>query len=299
MLDYALEVEHFDRHLGRMVDELERRGMLDNTLVVVTSDHGMPFPRCKGNAYHHANRVPLAVMWKGGIAAPGRTVDDIVSFIDFAPTFVELAGLTWGQTGMADPSGRSLAEIFRSNQSGQVIPSRDHVLIGMERHDIGRPGDVGYPIRGIVQGDLMYLHNFEPTRWPACNPETGYLNCDGGATKTVVLEARRANPQDRSWALCFGKRLQEELYDLRSDPDCVVNRSGDPEWKDTVAKLRERLFSELRNQSDPRMAGQGEVFDKYLHSNPGHRNFYERYMRGEKLNAGWVNPTDFEKGPLD
>ncbi|MEI7820044.1 MAG: alkaline phosphatase family protein [Verrucomicrobiota bacterium] len=62
MLDYAFEAEHFDRHLGRMLAELEKRGLLHNTLVVVTADHGMPFPRSKGNAYDLANHVPLAMM---------------------------------------------------------------------------------------------------------------------------------------------------------------------------------------------------------------------------------------------
>ena len=98
LLDYGFEVEHFDRHLGRMLESLEKRGLLENTLVVVTGDHGMPFPRSKGNAYEISNHVPLAVMWKGGIIKPGRTVEDYVSFIDLAPTFIELAGLQWAET---------------------------------------------------------------------------------------------------------------------------------------------------------------------------------------------------------
>ena len=95
MLDYAFEIEHFDAHLVRMLEELESRGQLDNTLVVVTADNGMPFPRIKGQEYELSNHLPLAVMWPKGITSPGRTIDDYVSFIDFAPTFVEAAGLTW------------------------------------------------------------------------------------------------------------------------------------------------------------------------------------------------------------
>lgn len=299
MLDYALEIEHFDAHLGRMLASLEQRGLLENTLVIVTSDHGMPFPRCKGSAYEASNHVPLAAMWKGGIAAPGRTVRDFVSFIDFAPTILELAGIPWDRSGMAPSSGRSLSDVFRSTTSGQVVPERDHVLIGMERHDIGRPHDAGYPIRGIVRDDTIYLHNFEPSRWQACNPETGYLNVDAGATKSLILEARRADAADRAWALCFGKRPGDELYDLRNDPDCVRNLAADAQHQVTLAKLREELFAELRKQGDPRMDGRGEVFDAYPHSNPQHRGFYERFMAGEKLQAGWVLPSDFEPHPLD
>ena len=130
LLDYGFEVEHFDRHLGRMIETLEKRGLLENTLVIVTGDHGMPFPRSKGNAYEVSNHVPLAAMWPRGIARPGRTVEDYVSFIDLAPTFIELAGLKWTETKMAAASGRSLTDIFRSEKSGQVNPARDHVLIG-------------------------------------------------------------------------------------------------------------------------------------------------------------------------
>jgi hypothetical protein len=61
------------------------------------------------------------------------------------------------------------------------------------------------------------------SRWPACNPETGYLNVDGSPTKTLILEARRANPADPFWALCFGRRAPVEFYNLMTDRDCVDN----------------------------------------------------------------------------
>jgi arylsulfatase A-like enzyme len=299
MLDYAYEVEHFDTHLGRMLASLERRGLLANTLVVVTSDHGMPFPRGKGSEYEYSNHIPFAAMWPAGIAGRGRTVDDYISFVDLAPTFFEVAGIPWARTGMAATAGRSLTEIFRVNRSGQIVPARDFVLIGMERHDIGRPHDWGYPIRGIVKSGMMYLENFEPSRWPACNPETGYLNVDGGATKTFILEARRKNPADPYWALCFGKRPAVELYDLKTDADCVKNLATQTARDRQRAALQAELHAKLKAQGDPRMFGQGEVFDRYLHSNAGHVNFYERYMKGEKLNAGWVSKSDFEPAPLD
>lgn len=92
MLDYAFEVEHFDTHLGRMLAELDRRGLADNTLVIVTSDNGMPFPRVKGDAYLDSNRMPLALRWPAGVERPGRVIEDFVSFIDLAPTVLDLAG---------------------------------------------------------------------------------------------------------------------------------------------------------------------------------------------------------------
>jgi len=302
LLDYAFEVEHFDRHLDRMLASLEQRGLLENTLVVVTSDNGMPFPHNKGQAYHDANHLPLAVMWKRGVHRPGRVVSDFVSFIDFAPTFTELAGLSCSQTGMAAFTGRSLTDIFFAENGGHVNPARDHVLIGKERTDVGRPQDSGYPIRGIVTADTLYLRNFEPSRWPGGNPETGYLDCDGGPTKTEVLKTR-ADPQQRHyWEACFGPRPAEELYDLRHDADCATNLLA---WTNSVrsiqplaARLQRQLFDELKTQQDPRMSGQGGQFDQYPYADKSMRGFYERYIGGEKLNPGWVNETDFQKVPV-
>jgi arylsulfatase A-like enzyme len=294
MLDYAFEAEHFDRHLGRMLDALAKRGLLSNTLVIVTSDHGMPFPRVKGQAYEFANHVPFAAMWPRGIAKPGRVVDDFVSFIDVAPTFVELAGLPWAQTGMAESPGRSLTDIFNSPKSGQVNPERTYVLIGRERQDVGRPHDAGYPVRGLVTATALHLQNFAPDRWPAGNPETGYLDCDAGATKTFILDAHRKNPTDKFWQLCFGKRAVEELYDLTRDRDCLNNLAESAASEFERTSLKARLFSELKAQGDPRMFGQGDVFDRYEHANRGHVGFYEKFMRGEKMTTGWVKESDYE-----
>ena len=259
ILDYAFEAEHFDRHLGRMIADLEKRGMLENTLIIVTADHGMPFPRGKGNANTMANHVPFAAMWKGGINAPGRVIEDFISFVDLAPTLIEVAGLRWKDTGMAESPGRSLTEIFRSGKGGQVVPERDHVLIGKERTDVGRPHDWGYPIRAIVTKDSTLIENFEPTRWPGGNPETGYMDCDAGATKSYILDAHRKNADDPFWALCFGLRPEIEFYDHQTDPDQVKSLPHDAR----IGALREQLHAELKAQGDPRMEGQGAIFDHY------------------------------------
>ena len=157
MLDYALEIEYSDAHLGRMLESLEEKGLLENTIIVITSDHGMPFPRCKAQEYEYSNHVPMAIMWPEGIKNPGRTVRDMVSFIDFAPTFLDLAGIPFKESGMKSSPGKSLSDIFYSEKDGQVNPDRDIVLIGKERHDYSRPKNQGFPIRGIVSEDYHVL----------------------------------------------------------------------------------------------------------------------------------------------
>jgi hypothetical protein len=251
----------------------------------------MPFPRSKGNANPMANHVPLAAMWKKGIVQPGRVINGFISFVDLAPTFIEVAGISWADTGMAESPGRSMTDLF-ANQPKHV---RNHVLIGKERTDVGRPNDWGYPIRAILTHDHAYVQNFEPTRWPGGNPETGYMDCDAGATKTFILDAHRQNPADRFWQLCFGLRSGEEFYDLKKDPDFVTNIAG----KDAIQiKLREQLHAELKQQGDPRMEGNGDVFDKYEHATQANAGFYEKFMRGEPMKAGWINESDVEKKAL-
>lgn len=278
MLDYAYEVEHFDRQLGQMLDELEKRGELENTLVIVTSDNGMPFPHCKGYAYNHSNHLPLAIMWKNGVEQTGRVIEDYVSFIDFAPTFLEAAGVAPSDSGMAAITGRSLFEILLSEKSGQVVPGRNHVLVGKERTDVGRPNDEGYPIRGIVKNGMLYLHNFETDRWPGGNRETGFRDTDDSPTKTAVLKTENDPEQKRFFEMSFGKLPAEQLFDLEKDPDCVVNLAMDPEKAPLMKQLHQQLFNGLKKQGDPRMSGKGHLFDEYP-NNSRNRGLYEKQQR--------------------
>ncbi len=295
MLDYGFEIEYFDDHLHRMVDILEEMGELDNTLIVVTSDNGMPFPRVKGQKYEYSNHMPFAVMWPNGIKKPGRVIDDYVSFIDIAPTFLDVARIPEKKSGMQPIEGKSLTKIFASRKSGQVDKDRDFVLIGKERHDIGRPNDWGYPVRGIVKDGFLYLNNFETDRWPAGHPHTGYMNIDSSPTKTVTLDARYKSDQFMYWQFSMGKRPEEELYNVRDDEACIHNLAESPGHAELKLSLKEELLAKLKEQEDPRMLGNGEVFDEYPFSRVDMQNFYERYMDGNRENLGWHNPDDVQE----
>ncbi|HBL47512.1 MAG TPA: heparan N-sulfatase, partial [Planctomycetaceae bacterium] len=131
------------------------------------------------------------------------------------------------------------------------------------------------------------------------NPETGYLNCDGSPTKSVILQLRRDGKQEAFWQWAFGRRPGEELYAISEDPECMQNLATLPAYQDQKESLKKQLQDELTAQKDPRVLGNGSVFEKYQYSDPRTRGFYERYMQGEKVKAGWVNETDFESRPLD
>jgi N-sulfoglucosamine sulfohydrolase len=292
MLDYAFEVEYFDNQLGKILDFLTKSGQLENTLIVVTSDNGMPFPRVKGNEYEMSNHLPLAMMWQKGIRKTGRVINDMVSFSDLAPTFAQVASIDWAKSGMKPATGKSLTDILYSDKDYLVTKSRDHVLIGRERNDVGRPNDEGYPIRGIVKDGFILLKNYEPQRWPACNPETGYLDCDGSPTKTYIINMRRQGKSDLFWKYSFDKRPLLELYNIRKDPQCLTNLIGDKSLFQFAKQLEKQMEDELKVQGDPRMFGNGAIFDHYPYSGAV-KDFYNRFMKGE-IEANWVEKTDFE-----
>ena len=293
VLDYAFELEYFDKQLGDIIEILKEKGELDNTIIVVTSDNGMPFPRVKGLSYEHSNHLPLAIMWKDGIKNPGRVIQDYVSFVDFAATFADISGYTDKELGMSSIQGKSLTPFFTTKKENHTPANKDYVLLGQERHDVGRPNDVGYPVRGIVKDGFMYLINYKEDRWPAGNPETGYTNTDGSPTKTEILELNRQEKNKEYWDLNFGKHLKEELYQVSVDENCMNNLASKAEYQNIKKELKNILETELKSQKDPRILGNGDVFDNYIPDR--NVNFYERYMKGEKVKAGWINPTDFEK----
>ena len=293
MLDYALEIEYADMHLGLMLDMLDLRGELDNTMVIVTADNGMPFPRIKGQEYELSNHLPLAVMWKDGIKNPGRKINDYVNFIDYAPTILDAAGINEVQSGMQSLTGKGWSNIFNSDKSDIVDESRDHILIGKERHDVGRPNDKGYPIRGIFKDGYLLVQNFETDRWPAGNPETGYLNCDGSPTKTVCLDTRTDLNRKKYWEWSFGKRPEFEFYNVADDPECMINMAGDEAMQGLLTQMKDQMYAELKEQGDARLLGNPEIYDTYKYMDRNTANHYNRYMAGQKVKTGWVNDSDY------
>ena len=275
MLDYAIEVEHFDRQLGLILDQLEKSGELDNTLIIVTSDNGMPFPRVKGHPYENSAHMPLVMMWKAGIKNPGRSCDELVSFIDFAPTVLDLAKLSSQNSGLQTTTGLSLGAIFTNTQKS---PLREHLLMGRERNDIGRPNNEGYPVRVLLKGDLLYIHNFKPERWPCSNPETGFRDTDEGPTMTAVLASGQAN---LNWELCVGLRPQQEMYNIKKDPHCLVNLANNPEMAPKAEELRKALFVDLEAQGDLWMFGRGEEYEKMPYRKTRTETFYQDVISGK------------------
>ena len=117
----------------------------------------------------------------------------------------------------------------------------------------------------------------------------------------------RPNPQfpiriptaDPYWELCFGKRRTIEFFDLKKDPDCVEDLAEQPTAQSVIKTLQQQMIQELLSQDDRRMIGHADFYEKIPYVNKSQANFYNRFIQGEKLQAGWVNPGDFEKEKLD
>lgn len=268
--DYYFEVQRFDGDVGRFVATLKELDVLDNTIIVMTGDHGMPFPRCKANLYDSGARVPLAIQWPKGIKKPGRVIDDSVSTTDLAPTFLTLAGVDVPKA----MTGRRLQPLFASEQEGRIDPERSYVLTGKERHVMAqeKPDTGGTPMRAIRTYDFLLIHNYRTDRWPAGTPHyrkamipgAWLADCDNGPTKTYMVENRDKDAEhQRKYDLAFGKRPEFELYDLRKDPGQLHNVAAEPEYAETLQTLSQQLTADLKATEDPRALGRGdETFDR-------------------------------------
>jgi len=288
--DYAYEIEWFDSHLGKMIQFLEEKGELENTIIVVTADNGMPFPSAKANLQEYGTHVPLAICWPVRMKG-NRVVDDLVGLIDLAPTFLEIAGIKDGP----QMTGKSLSTILFSGKQGHVDPQRKYVLTGRERHTHARPDNLGYPARALRTADYLYVRNFKPERWPAGDPAPlsaknkkiapgfktmwpGYHDVDDSPSKHFLLEKKEEWPQQ--FDLAYSKRPAEQLYDIKKDPGCTNNIAEDSAYLEVKKELSQILEDDLKKQGDPRIFGKGDIFESYPRFG-GMRNFSGFKERGQ------------------
>ncbi len=291
LLDYAVEIEWFDLHLEQMLHYLEEIGELDNTIVIVTADNGMPFPRAKANAFEYGIHVPMAVSFPNGFPQ-GRVVEDLISFVDIAPTVLELTETD--AEGMLPITGKSLVSMLRSDKAGMVDETRNYVFSGRERHSSSRYRNAGYPQRAMRQGRYLFIWNMKPERWPAGAPqrlvadstdalypmygidsagvhhsEWAFTDIDACPAKSFIIEHHDDAAYEKYFELAVGKRPEYELYDVVKDPSCLHNLATDPEFSGVGDQMEALLLQELNTTEDPRVAGPNkEVFDTYPRYSP-------------------------------
>ena len=260
LLDYYAEVARVEQTVAGVIQTLEQAGQLQNTLIIVTADNGMPFPRAKANLYDAGSRIPLIVCSPqagAGQFTGGQRIAAPVSLIDLAPTLLEAAGLAKAE-GM---EGASLARF-----TGQNAPRETTVFVERERHAQVRQGNLGYPTRAIRTPQHLYIRNLRPDRWPAGDPKEvmavgSYGDIDNGPAKRYLIEHQAGHRSLADQAIA--KRPAEELYDLRKDPNQQRNVAGDPAYRRTQSKLKRQLQAWRERTKDPRLSRAGEVIDAY------------------------------------
>lgn len=275
MADYLGETAGFDMALGVLVEELKAAGELENTLIVISGDHGPPgFPHGKCNLYDFGTQVALAISGPG--VEGGRVVDDFVCLPDLAPTFLEAGGVDVPQV----MTGKSLWPVLKSKDTGLVDKSRTQVFTGRERHVAkARAGELPYPQRCIRTKDYSLIINFRPDRNPLGDPyrldgpneptieqmtENTFVTLpdeDAGPSKAWIV-AHREDPKWKPYFVhAYGKRPRVELFDLQKDPHQMKNVADDPAYADVVARLQKQLMDELAVSGDPRLIEDGKFFE--------------------------------------
>lgn len=306
LADYLYEIQWFDRELGRVLQLLAEQGLLENTIIVYTSDNGIPFPRSKSNNYEYGTRVPLAIRW-GEHIKKHQDINDYISLTDMAPTFLELAGIAVP----VEMTGKSFRQQLLTTKAGWIDrmlgrsvwidEQRNAVFSGFERH-IGdaRLDNRCYPSRAIHSENYLYIRNFTPDRWPAGRPPLLADIDDGSPSKIQLIEERQKYKRqlqkitgikesaeellmlnknaeesidlsaEPSYALVLaaGKRPAEELYDVENDPGQLHNLSANPAYDSIKKQLAALLSDEMKNTDDPWSKGEGSIFDSYKYYAP-------------------------------
>ncbi|MEM6470372.1 MAG: sulfatase [Planctomycetota bacterium] len=296
LADYFFEIQWFDRHLMRMLDQLESNGELENTLVIVTSDNGMSFPRAKANLYEFGIHMPLAMSWPKRIPA-GQVNDDLVTLLDIAPTIFAASRVTPREAERL--AGFNL--LPRLSNADDSAPLRAAVFSGRERHSSSRYNSLGYPSRCVRTEQFLYIRNFKPERFPAGAPQKyakasyneegslvasklgpehgGYHDIDACPTFDWMIR-NRADPRASSlFQYSVGLRPHEELFDIRKDPSCLNNLAEDSMFQRVRDQHRVLLDNYLKETGDLRL------------TDPDAANVWETYQRVSGLR--WFPKPDW------
>ncbi|MFW5829129.1 MAG: sulfatase [Planctomycetota bacterium] len=210
-------VRHYDQGLGRILDVLDRRGCVEDTLVIVTTDHGEPFPRAKGTLYDPGIGVAMLMRWPGGGWSGGRRLDAMVSHLDILPTVLTTAGLQVPE----DCDGTDLAPLIE----GRVERLRDYSFAQKTVHDCYDP------VRSVRSDRYKLIMNFERMSMQSVPGD-----CRGGMFREMRVH--------RGTVL-------GELYDLRDDPWETRNRFDDPDLTTIQAEHLAALSGWMHAVDDP------------------------------------------------
>ena len=235
-----------DGKVGGILKQLETDGLLEETIVVFFSDHGVGLPRGKRSIYASGTHVPLIIRWPDGRGA-GTVEDRPVAFVDFAPTTLSLAGLPVPEAMQG--------QVFAGTGAGKPKP---HVFINADRMD-----SVTDRTRAVTDGRYRYVRNGMTDR-PRLYPVAYAENIPMMADLHALRASGEATPEQ--WQVVSPTKPAEELYDRASDPHEVVNRIDDPELAVVRAELSAALDAWIERTGDLGMLPEGDMVRERLWS---------------------------------
>ncbi len=224
MAAFKASARILDESMGRVLDAVSRAGLAENTLVIVTTDHGIAFPRMKCNLNQHGMGVMLMMRGPGGFGG-GKVLDSLVSHIDLFPTICDVAGLP----APGYLQGHSIMPLIR----GEKQEIRDHLF-----------GEVSYhaayePARSVRTHRYNYVRRYDGRTGP------NLPNCDDGPSKSHWLgHGWRDQPIDA-----------ETLYDLNFDPSESRNLAASRAHRATLDRMRGILNDWMKQTADPLLLG--------------------------------------------
>ena len=224
MAEHQGAVNELDRGVGEILDALEHAGVIDDTILVFTTDHGIDFPRAKGTLFDPGVEVFLFVAYGRAGWRRGARTHELASHVDLYPTILEACGITVPE----QTAGRSLLPVL-TGESDRGPASRDAVFLEKTYHD-------NYdPMRAVRTDHWKYVVNFDAQ---------------------TLYDVRIATAPRYNWfRFPFRKSEREELYDLGADPDESNNLIHDPAHEEIRQRLRRRLAGWMAATADPLLDG--------------------------------------------
>ncbi len=250
--NYYNEITRFDLESGEILKLLEEYGLTDNTIVVMTSDNGMPFPRAKSTLYEPGVQVPLLIKWPG-IVKEGQSTDALVNLMDLTTTWLEAAGIEVPE----DMEGQSLLSILSGEEKKDI---RDYVFVERNWHDNWDP------MRGVIGKKYKLIQNYRP--------EAGTIHTLDRLFSPTWDEFERLQKEGK-----LNKKLQYyfdatkpviEFYDLENDPGEWNNLADDPQFQDLIEEYQQALSDWMNKTHDflpspkdafPPRSGFSEIYD--------------------------------------
>jgi N-sulfoglucosamine sulfohydrolase len=241
---YYHEISRWDHYIGEVQEELEQQGIAENTVIIIMSDNGMPFPRAKTRLFDSGIKTPLIIRWPASVQ-PGMTSSALVSAVDIAPTIIDLAGI-----GMPEYfQGKSIKALLHTREhSFRRYVYAEHNWHDYEAHE-----------RMVRSLNYLYIRNNRPelsNGGPADSKRSASQSALDSVRQLGLLTAAQTDN-------FITPRPVEEIYDLRTDPDQLCNVASIPSLRDTLQFYRHLLDLWIRDTGDDvPMNLTGDGFDR-------------------------------------